>query len=90
MKYVECSIVEVKGGSRFEVALPHPAETNGFYLDIAVLAMPTPATGRPVLRDMSDFDLQVFRKRGSDRSLSRGCLAPCASSDNSKKAGYLA
>ena len=65
MKYVASTTVRVKGGERFDGFLPLPDEINGFYEDIAVLAFPEPASGKPVLRDMPDFDLQVFRGRGS-------------------------
>ena len=63
MKYVVSTEAGVKGGGRLGAALPLPGETNGFYEDIAVLAVP--AAARPVLRDMPDFGLQVFRGRGS-------------------------
>ena len=65
MKYVADTAVRVKGGERFDGRLPLPKKTNGFYEDIAVLAFPEPAAAKPVLRDMPDFDLQVFRGRGN-------------------------
>lgn len=64
MKYVASTTVRVKGGERFNGRLPLPEKTNGFYEDIAVLAFPEPAKGKPALSDMPDFDLQVFRGRG--------------------------
>ena len=65
MKYIASTTVRVKGGERFEGTLPLPKKTNGFYEDIAVLAFPEPTDGKPALLDMPDFDLQVFRGRGS-------------------------
>ena len=67
MKYVASTTVRMKGGERFDGFLPLPKEINGFYEDIAVLAFPEPASGKPVLRDMPDFDVQVFRGRGNFR-----------------------
>ena len=67
MKYVASTTTRVRGGERFDGQLPLPEKLNGFYEDIAVLAFPEPASGRPALRDMPDFDLQVFRGRGNFR-----------------------
>ena len=67
MKYVTNTAVRVNGGERFDGVLPLPAETNGFYEDIAVLAVPMPASGTAALRGLPDFDLQIFRSRGSAR-----------------------
>ena len=64
MKYVTNTAVRVKGGERFDSALPLPEKTNGFYEDIAVLAFPTPASANALYK-LSDFDLQVFRGRGN-------------------------
>ena len=64
MKYVTNTAVRVKGGERFEGVLPMPKKTNGFYEDIAVLAFPTPVSAN-ALYGLPDFDLQVFRGRGS-------------------------
>ena len=65
MKFVTNTMVRVKGGERFEDVLPRPRKTNGFYEDIAVLAFPTPANGEAALHKLPDFELQVFRGRGS-------------------------
>ena len=65
MKYVTAVAIRVKGGESFDGTLPLPEKTNGFYEDIAVLAFPTPASGKAVLCELPDFDLQVFRRRGS-------------------------
>ena len=65
MKFATATTTTVKGGERFDGVLPLPENTNGFYEDIAVLAFPTPANGKAVLCGMPDFDLQVFRGRGS-------------------------
>ena len=65
MKFVTNTMVRVKGGERFEDVLPPPRKTNGFYEDIAVLAFPTPASGEASLHKLPDFELQVFRGRGS-------------------------
>ena len=65
MKFVTNTMVRVKGGERFEDVLPLPRKTNGFYEDIAVLAFPTPASGEAALYKLPDFELQVFRGRGS-------------------------
>lgn len=67
MKYVTNTAVRVNGGESFDGVLPLPAGTNGFYEDIAVLAVPMPASGTAALRSLPDFDLQVFRLRGSAR-----------------------
>ena len=64
MKYVTNTAVRVKGGEKFEGALPLPGNTNGFYEDIAVLAFPTPVSANALYR-LPDFDLQVFRGRGN-------------------------
>ena len=64
MKYVTNTVVRVKGGVRFDGALPLPARTNGFYEDIAVLAFPTPAAQMK----WKDFDWQVFRRRGAEHA----------------------
>ena len=64
MKFVTNTTVRVKGGERFDGALPLPKNTNGFYEDIAVLAFPTPA----VQMKWKDFDWQVFRKRGAEHA----------------------
>lgn len=63
MKYVACSEVHVRGGELFDGTLPLPENAKGFYGDIAVLAIP--ANSKPVLKSMPDFDMQVFRGRGS-------------------------
>ena len=65
MKYVTNTTVRVKGGERFDGVLPLPRKTNGFYEDIAVLAFPTPTNGEAALHKLPDFELQVFRGRGS-------------------------
>lgn len=65
MKFVTNTMVRVKGGERFEDVLPLPRKTNGFYEDIAVLAFPTPTNGEAALHKLPDFELQVFRGRGS-------------------------
>ena len=67
MKYVVDTTVRVKGGERFDGQLPLPKKTNGFYEDIAVLAFPEPPAAKAVLRDLPDFDMQVFRGRGNFR-----------------------
>ena len=64
MKYVTNTAVRVKGGERFDGALPLPERTNGFYEDIAVLAFPTP----DAQAKWADFDWQVFRRRGVERA----------------------
>ena len=64
MKYVTNTTVRVKGGERFDGALPLPERTNGFYEDIAVLAFPTPS----VQANWPDFDWQVFRRRGAENA----------------------
>jgi len=63
MKYVTNTAVTVKGGGRFDGCLPLLGDVNGFYEDIAVLAVP--AAGASPLRKMRDFDLQIFRGRGN-------------------------
>ena len=65
MKYVTCAATCVKGGESFNGTLSPSENTNGFYEDIAVLAFPTPASGKAVLCELPDFGLQVFRSRGS-------------------------
>ena len=67
MKYVVDTKVRVKGGERFDGRLPLPKKTNGFYEDIAVLAFPEPSAAKAALRDLPDFDMQVFRGRGNFR-----------------------
>ena len=67
MKYVADTTVCVKGGERFDGQLPLPKKTNGFYEDIAVLAFPEPSAAKAALRDLPDFDMQVFRGRGNFR-----------------------
>ena len=67
MKYVVDTTVRVKGGERFDGRLPLPKKTNGFYEDIAVLAFPEPSAAKAALRDLPDFDMQVFRGRGNFR-----------------------
>ena len=67
MKYVVDTTVRVKGGERFDGQLPLPKKTNGFYEDIAVLAFPEPSAAKAALRDLPDFDMQVFRGRGNFR-----------------------
>ena len=64
MKYVTNTAVRVKGGERFDGALPLPENTNGFYEDIAVLAFPTPKAQAK----WTDFDWQVFRRRGAENA----------------------
>ena len=64
MKYVTNTAVRVKGGERFDGALPLPENTNGFYEDIAVLAFPAPKAQAK----WTDFDWQVFRRRGIERA----------------------
>ena len=64
MKFVTNTTVRVKGGERFDGALPLPEKTNGFYEDIAVLAFPTPKAQMA----WTDFDWQVFRKRGAEHA----------------------
>ena len=66
MKYVTNTMVVVKGGERFEGVLPLPDDTAGFYEDIAVLAFPVP-TVPAALHGLPDFDMQVFRGRGSHK-----------------------
>ena len=65
MKYVVDTTVRVKGGERFDGRLPLPKK--GFYEDIAVLAFPEPSAAKAALRDLPDFDMQVFRGRGNFR-----------------------
>ncbi|MBQ6011429.1 MAG: hypothetical protein IJL17_23060 [Kiritimatiellae bacterium] len=67
MKYVVDTTVRVRGGERFDGRLPLPKKTNGFYEDIAVLAFPEPSVAKAALRDLPDFDMQVFRGRGNFR-----------------------
>ena len=64
MKFVTNTTVRVKGGTRFDGALPLPERTNGFYEDIAVLAFPSPK----VQATWPDFDWQVFRRRGAEHA----------------------
>ena len=64
MKFVTNTTVRVRGGERFDGALPLPKDTNGFYEDIAVLAFPTPAAQMK----WTDFDWQVFRRRGDEHA----------------------
>ncbi len=64
MKFVTNTAVRVKGGERFDGALPLPKDTNGFYEDIAVLAFPTPTAEMK----WKDFDWQVFRRRGDEHA----------------------
>ena len=62
MKFVTNTSVRVKGGERVRLRLSTPADENGFYEDIAVVAFPTP---RPA--NIDDFDRRVFRLRGDER-----------------------
>ncbi|MBR2839081.1 MAG: hypothetical protein IKE55_09875, partial [Kiritimatiellae bacterium] len=76
MKYVTNTVATVKGGERLAAPPPRPAEVNGFYEDIALLAFPTPGSGGTgALRALPDFDLQVFRGRGS-QSLGAAEMGP--------------
>ena len=43
MKHVVCSESTVRGGARLKELPPQPANTHGFYRDIAILAFPSPA-----------------------------------------------
>ena len=62
MKFVTNTAIRVKGGGRVRCRLRRPANVNGFYEDIAVVAFPTP---RHV--EIDDLDRRVFRLRGDER-----------------------
>lgn len=53
----------VKGGSRFCGKLPAPPDPYGYYRDIAVLAVKTPAAE---LRRMEDYGVSVSRRSAED------------------------
>ena len=65
MKFVTNTTVCVKGGGMFDGVLPLPRDVNGFYEDIAVVAIPArDGALAPPLHAMEDFDSQIFRTRG--------------------------
>lgn len=63
MKKVVYSKLSLTGPRRIKQELAAPADSNGFYADIATIAFPTPASTAKI----PDFDRQVFRLRGDER-----------------------